>query len=101
MSKWQESFATLTPNEYKPLNFKEYYTEMIGALANKGEKFRNLYQSMETLVKDVDNQRLSQTAVSSDEELTNMIRFQQAYNASARYINVVSQMLEHLLNALG
>ena len=74
---------------------------MIGALANKGEKFRNLYQSMETLVKDVDNQRLSQTAVSSDEELTNMIRFQQAYNASARYINVVSQMLEHLLNALG
>ena len=101
MTAWQESFATLTPNEYKPLNFKEYYTEMISALANRGERFRSLYQSQETLVKDIDNQRLSITAVSSDEELTNMIRFQQAYNASARYINVVSQMLEHLLNALG
>ena len=35
------------------------------------------------------------------EELTNMIKFQQAYNASARYISVVNQMLEHLLNSLG
>ena len=101
MSKWQEPFSTLTPNEYKKHNFNEYYTEMIGALGTRGEKFRNVYQGQETLVNSVQNQRLSVTAVSSDEELTNMIRFQQAYNASARYVNVVSQMLEHLLNALG
>ena len=101
MSEWQAPFSTLTPNEYKEHNFNEYYTEMIGALATRGEKFRNIYQGQETLVNSVDTQRLSVTAVSSDEELTNMIRFQQAYNASARYINVVSQMLEHLLNALG
>ena len=101
MSEWQKPFATLTPNEYKEHNFNEYYTEMIGALATRGEKYRNIFQGQETLVNSVDSQRLSVTAVSSDEELTNMIRFQQAYNASARYINVVSQMLEHLLNALG
>jgi len=39
--------------------------------------------------------------VSSDEELTSMIKFQNAYNASSRYINVVSEMLEHLVTALG
>ena len=100
MSEWQKPFSTLTPNEYKEHNFNEYYTEMIGALATRGEKFKNIYQGQETLVNSVETQRLSVTAVSSDEELTNMIRFQQAYNASARYINVVSQMLEHLLNAL-
>jgi len=101
LSKWQEPFATLTPNEYKKHNFNEYYTELIGALATKGEKFRNVHESQQSLVNSVDNQRLSVTAVSSDEELTNMIKFQQAYNASARYVNVVNQMLEHLLNALG
>ncbi|MBR6642597.1 MAG: flagellar hook-associated protein FlgK [Lachnospiraceae bacterium] len=101
LTEWQEPFSTLTPNEYKEHNFNEYYTEMIGALATRGEKFKNIYQGQETLVNSVDTQRLSVTAVSSDEELTNMIRFQQAYNASARYINVVSQMLEHLLNSLG
>lgn len=101
MSEWQKPFSTLTPNEYKEHNFNEYYTEMIGALATRGEKYRNVYQGQETLVSSVDTQRLSVTAVSSDEELTNMIRFQQAYNASARYISVVSEMLEHLLNSLG
>ena len=101
MSEWQEPYCTLTPNEYKKHNFNEYYTEMIGALATRGEKFRNLYQAQETLANNVETQRVSITAVSADEELTNMIRFQQAYNASARYVNVVNQMLEHLLNALG
>ena len=38
--------------------------------------------------------------VSSDDELNNMIRFQNAYNASSRYINVINEMLEHLLNSL-
>ncbi len=100
LAAWQEPFATLTPSEYKKHNFNEYYREMIGALGNRGEQCKNIYQGQETLVNSVETQRLSAMAVSSDEELTNLIRFQQAYNASARYINVLSQMLEHLLNSL-
>ena len=38
--------------------------------------------------------------VSGDEELTNMIKYQSAYNASSRYINVISEMLEHIINTL-
>ena len=37
----------------------------------------------------------------TDEELEKMIKYQQAYNAASRYINVVSQMLEHLVTSLG
>ena len=39
--------------------------------------------------------------VSSDEELSNMIMFQNAYNASSRYINVVDELLEHVISTLG
>lgn len=39
--------------------------------------------------------------VSTDEELSNMIKFQNAYNASSRYINVISEMLDHILSTLG
>jgi flagellar hook-associated protein 1 FlgK len=39
--------------------------------------------------------------VSSDEELANMIKFQHAYNASSRYINTVSEMIEYLIEKLG
>lgn len=40
-------------------------------------------------------------AVASDEELEKMIKYQQAYNASSRYVNVISEMLEHIVTALG
>lgn len=39
--------------------------------------------------------------VSSDDELSNMIMFQNAYNASSRYINVISELLEHVISTLG
>lgn len=100
LSEWQEPFATLTPSEYKAHNFNEYYTEMIGALGNRGQEYKHVYEGQESLVSSVDLQRLSAMAVSSEEELTNLIRFQQGYNASARYINMLSQMIDTLLNSL-
>ncbi len=39
--------------------------------------------------------------VASDEELSNMIKFQQAYNASSRFINVIDDMIQTLINNLG
>ena len=38
--------------------------------------------------------------VSSNEELTNMIKFQNAYNAASRYITACNDMLENLLSNL-
>ena len=52
-------------------------------------------------VASVDNQRQQVIGVSSDEELTKMIKFQNAYNASSRFINVVNEMIEHLITQLG
>ena len=48
----------------------------------------------------LNNQRMEVAGVSSDEELTNMIKFHHAYNAAARYVNVVDDMLEHLLTRM-
>ena len=38
--------------------------------------------------------------VSTDEELADLIKYQQCYNASSRYITVVDEMIEHLLTRL-
>ena len=38
--------------------------------------------------------------VSSDEELSDLIKFQQCFNASSRYITVVDEMIEHLITHL-
>jgi flagellar hook-associated protein 1 FlgK len=39
--------------------------------------------------------------VSTDEELSNLIKYQQCYNASSRYITTISEMLEYLIEKLG
>ena len=49
------------------------------------------------MVDGYDNQRLQTSGVSSDEELEKMIKYQHAYNAASRYINVVSEMLHHVV----
>ena len=41
------------------------------------------------------------SGVSTDEELTNMLQFQRAYEASARVITVIDEMLDRLINGTG
>ncbi|MMZ70431.1 flagellar hook-associated protein FlgK [compost metagenome] len=46
-------------------------------------------------------QRQSVSGVSMDEELADMIRFQQAYNAAARNMTTVDEMLDRVINQMG
>ncbi len=101
LSAWQADFATLNPNELSYNNFNNYYTALIGELGTRGEKYQTLAETQEAMANSIDNKRQEVMAVSTDEELTNLIKYQHAYNASARYVNVVSEMLEHIINTLG
>ena len=96
-----EEIYTLNPNVQKRTTFVDYYTDMVSQVANSGSVFRSIYENQQATVEATDSAREQVTGVSSDEELSNMIKFQNAYNASSRYINVISEMLEHILNTLG
>lgn len=101
IQKWNESFATLNPTEEGEMNFSTYYTAMTDALANQMYVYQGISEGQQAMAAKTDSARQEIMGVSSDDELTNMIKFQNAYNASSRYINVVNEMLEHLLNTLG
>lgn len=98
---WQEEFATLNPNVLVSSTFTEYYNAFMGEIATIGNEYRGMYENQEELVTSIDNSRQEVSGVSSDEELTNMIMYQHAYNANSRYITAVDQMLQHLLERLG
>lgn len=100
LSEWQNPFATLSPNTLTENNFYDYYTSFISGLANRGEQLNTISNSQTAMLEGINNQRQEVTGVSSDEELTNLIKFQHAYNAAARYVNVVSEMLEHIVTRL-
>ena len=83
------------------MTFEEFYESIVNSVANDGYVYNNMAQNEETLAAQLDSQRQAVMGVSSDEELTNMIKYQQAYNAASRYINVVNEMIENLLYNLG
>ena len=74
---------------------------MIEDLGDRGFTFNAMAETQQQSVLDIENTRQQVVGVSSDEELSNMIRFQHAYNAASRYINTVSEMIEQLVTTLG
>lgn len=101
LTAWQSDFVALNPNELNVNNFNNFYISLIGELGTRGEKFKTIADTQESMAESINNERLEVMAVSTDEELTHLIKYQHAYNASARYVNVVSEMLEHIITALG
>lgn len=98
---WDEDFTVLNPNSLVVNNFMGYYKEMVGDFANKGYTYNSIAESQQLTVQELENQRQAVVGVSTDEELTNLIKFQQGFNASSRYFTVISEMIEHLINKLG
>ena len=96
-----EEAYTLNPNVQKKTTFVDYYTDLVSQVSNSGYVFRSIYENQVSTVEATQSAREQVIGVSTDEELSNMIKFQNAYNASSRYINVISEMLEHIISTLG
>ncbi|MBQ3061715.1 MAG: flagellar hook-associated protein FlgK [Lachnospiraceae bacterium] len=94
---WNKSFTTLSPNTLTPYTYKEYYTAFVGDIGTRGQLLENMTQSQSQMALEVDNTRQNYMGVSSDEELSNLMKYQHSYNAAARYFNVVDSMLERIL----
>ncbi len=96
-----EEIYSLNPNVLKKTTFVDYYSDLVSQVANSGYVYRSIGENQRNTVESAQNARAQVLDVSSDEELSNMIKFQNAFNASSRYINVISEMLEHIISTLG
>jgi len=77
------------------------YQAIIGKLGVDAQQANRQSTNSQSLTQSVDQSRQSVSSVSLDEEMINMIKFQQAYNASARNITIVDEMLDKIVNGLG
>ena len=83
------------------LTFEEFYETMTLDVATTGKIYKSMADNESKLASQLDDKRQEVMGVSSDEELGSMIKYQQAYNAASRYVNVVSDMIETLINRTG
>ena len=97
---WEADCMTINPKDEQPCTFQGYYDRMISNLGIVGNTYKTASETMANTVMSIDNSRLQQMGVSSDEELTKMIKYQAAYNAASRYITVMSQLTELVVTGL-
>lgn len=97
---FSEEKYRLNPDVIKRVNLTDYYSDLVAQVSNSGYMFNSIYENQAKTVSAAESAKDQVEAVSSDEELSNMIKFQSAYNASSRFINVVDEMMEHLITAL-
>ena len=81
--------------------FDDYFAVSVGRIALLGEQSMLELETQARIMKNLHDERQSISGVNMDEELSNMLRFQHGYNAAARYITVVNQMLDTLINRMG
>lgn len=96
-----EEQYTLNPNVKTKTNLIKYYSTLIAQVSNTGEANKEIMAYQENTIEETFSAREQILGVSSDEEMEFMIKFQNAYNASSRYINVINEMMEHILTTLG
>jgi flagellar hook-associated protein 1 FlgK len=83
------------------MNFDEYYRSIITDIGLEGNKAANAADAQGLLVEQVEYKRQALMAVSLDEEMSNLIKFEHSYNAAARIVNAMDEMIEIIVNKVG
>lgn len=98
---WKKDGYHLNPSDETPVSFANFYSKLCSDLWNNSSVMKTTAESLDVTKRSVEEQRQAVLGVNADEELQSMIKFQNAYNASSRYINVVNEMIQTLLYNLG
>ena len=77
------------------------YNSMITNIGISKEQSDNMISNQELLLNQLVMRRESTSGVNIDEEVTNLIKFQKSFDANARVIQVLTEMLDTLINRTG
>ncbi|MCR5176498.1 MAG: flagellar hook-associated protein FlgK [Anaerovibrio sp.] len=82
-------------------SFYSYYNASMTTLGSSTENMNNKVDFQSDLMTQIENLRTSTSGVNWDEELTNMITYQQGYAACSRCLTTMDEMLDKLINSTG
>ena len=80
---------------------EDFIKSLVSNLGVDAAESNRVSKNQALLVNEYSTARDSIMGVSLDEEMANMIKYQTAYNANARMVNVFDEMLDLVVNRLG
>ncbi|QTA38196.1 flagellar hook-associated protein FlgK [Thermosipho ferrireducens] len=82
-------------------SFAEFLGGIVAEMGVEGETATKMKDNTDILMKEINGERERVKGVSLDEEMANMIKFQHAFNASARVMTAVDEMIGRVIDRLG
>jgi len=80
---------------------EQYYSDLVFIAGSQASTAKAASETQSNILLQLQNQRDSISGVNLDEEAVNIIKYQKAYQASARYITVLNDLTEEVLGILG
>jgi len=80
--------------------FDNYFNNLITKLGVESQEGERMTENQQVLVNQLTSRRESISGVSLDEEMTNLIQYQYAYQGAARVVTVLDSLLDTLINRM-
>lgn len=81
--------------------FDDYFRGMAAQLGVDGQAAGRMVDNQGLIISQLNTQQQQLSGVSLDEEMTNMIKFQHAYNAASRVVTSMDEMLDTIISRMG
>lgn len=81
--------------------YDDFYRSLVSQLGVQSQEAIRMSDNQGFLLNQLKNNRTEVSGVSLDEEMTNMVRFQQSYNAAARLVTTMDEMIDTVVNRMG
>jgi flagellar hook-associated protein 1 FlgK len=78
---------------------QEYFSSMVGDIGIEVQSAKRQFDQSAAMVTQISTYRESVTGVSVEEELSSLLKYQQAYQAAARILNAATDLVD-ILNAM-
>lgn len=82
------------------MTFDSYFKDTVDRLGVQAQEASRMVANQEDLLYSIEETRAAVSGVSLDEEMANLIQFQHAYNANAKIIATIDELLEVVINGL-
>ena len=78
-------------------NVKSDFRKIITSIGAESSRAQKMVNNQEVVLKQLNTLDRSISGVSLDEEMANLIKYQQSYSAAAKYINKTEELLDSLM----
>jgi flagellar hook-associated protein 1 FlgK len=98
LSNLQTAKTLLASGGSATASYQSTYSNLVSNVGNKTSEVKVSRAAQDTLVGQATASREALSGVNLDEEAANLIRYQQAYQASARVMSIASSLFDEILS---